>query len=83
MFANVQIDDHYKFTHSFFVLQISRIFSKILAKFLAKYPELLKPWIGRRGPTEYPARSPDLTPMDFFFVGILKRQRLWQQTKDN
>ena len=28
MFANVQIDDHYKCTHSFFVLQISWIFSK-------------------------------------------------------
>ena len=24
-------------------------------------------WIGRRGPIEYPARSPDLTPMDFFY----------------
>ena len=23
-------------------------------------------WIGRRGPIEWPARSPDLTPMDFF-----------------
>ena len=29
-------------------------------------------WIGRRGPTEYPARSPDLTPMDFFCGGYLK-----------
>ena len=29
-------------------------------------------WIGRRGPTEYPARSPDLTPMDFFLWGYLK-----------
>lgn len=27
-------------------------------------------WIGRRGAVEWPARSPDLTPMDFFFVGI-------------
>jgi hypothetical protein len=23
-------------------------------------------WIGRRGPIEWPARSPDLTPLDFF-----------------
>jgi hypothetical protein len=27
-------------------------------------------WIGRRGPMEWPARSPDLTPLDFFFEGI-------------
>jgi hypothetical protein len=24
-------------------------------------------WIGRRGPMEWPPRSPDLTPLDFFF----------------
>ena len=29
-------------------------------------------WIGRRGPTEYPSRSPDLTPMDFFLWGYVK-----------
>lgn len=29
-------------------------------------------WIGRRGPIEWPARSPDLTPADFFLWGILK-----------
>lgn len=29
-------------------------------------------WIGRRGPTEWPARSPDLTPLDFFLWGYLK-----------
>lgn len=29
-------------------------------------------WIGRRGPIEWPARSPDLTPMDFFLWGYLK-----------
>ena len=26
-------------------------------------------WIGRRGPIEWPARSPDLTPPDFFLWG--------------
>ena len=31
-------------------------------------------WIGRRGPTEYPARSPDQTPMDFFLWGCLKNR---------
>ena len=24
-------------------------------------------WIGQRGPIDWPKRSPDLTPMDFFF----------------
>lgn len=29
-------------------------------------------WIGRRGAIEWPARSPDLTPLDFFLWGHLK-----------
>lgn len=29
-------------------------------------------WIGRRGTIEWPARSPDLTPLDFFLWGHLK-----------
>lgn len=29
-------------------------------------------WIGRSGPIEWPARSPDLTPPDFFLWGYLK-----------
>lgn len=29
-------------------------------------------WIGRRGPIDWPARSPDLSPMDFFVWGVLK-----------
>ena len=29
-------------------------------------------WIGRRGTTEWPARSPDLTPLDFLFWGVMK-----------
>lgn len=31
-------------------------------------------WIGRRGPIEWPARSPDLTPMDFSLWGYLKHK---------
>jgi len=27
-------------------------------------------WIGRGGPIPWPPRSPDLTPPDFFSVGI-------------
>lgn len=29
-------------------------------------------WIGRRGPCEWPARSPDLSPCDFFLWGHLR-----------
>ena len=29
-------------------------------------------WIGRRGAIEWPPRSPNLTPMDFFFRGFVK-----------
>ena len=29
-------------------------------------------WIGRRGPVEWPPRSPDLSPLDFFFWGVIK-----------
>lgn len=29
-------------------------------------------WIGRRGPIEWPPRSPDLTPLDFFLWGYVK-----------
>jgi len=34
-----------------------------------KFPDR---WIGRRGPFECPARSPYLTPCDFFLWGYLK-----------
>jgi len=29
-------------------------------------------WIGRRGEIEWPARSPDLTPLDYFLWDYLK-----------
>ena len=31
-------------------------------------------WIGRRGPTQWPPRSPDLTPCDFFLWGWAKEE---------
>lgn len=31
-------------------------------------------WIGRRGTLEWPPRSPDLTPMDFFLWGYIKNK---------
>jgi len=29
-------------------------------------------WIGREGPTHWPPRSPDITPLDFFLWGYVK-----------
>jgi hypothetical protein len=31
-------------------------------------------WIGRHGPVAWPPRSPDLTPLDFFFWGYLNQK---------
>lgn len=31
-------------------------------------------WIGRNGPVSWPARSPDLTPVDYFLWGHLKQK---------
>ena len=31
-------------------------------------------WLGRRGPHKWPARSPDLTPCDFFLWGWAKEE---------
>ena len=39
-------------------------------------------WIGRRGPTEWPPRSPDLTPCDFFLWGYLK-ERVYRERPAN
>ena len=35
----------------------------------ATYPQS---WIGRSGPVAWPARSPDLNPLDFFLWGHMK-----------
>ena len=39
-------------------------------------------WIGTRGPIQWPARSPDLTPLDFFLWGYLK-ELVYQTRSDN
>lgn len=46
-------------------------------------------WIGRAGPLPWPARSPDLTPLDYFLWGHLKsvvynnRPRTIEQLQEN
>lgn len=37
----------------------------------------LNRWIGRRGGIEWPARSLDLTPLDFFFLGTYEKSSLY------
>lgn len=39
-------------------------------------------WIGNLGPVRWPARSPDLTPLDFFVWGHLKNQ-VYSRTYEN
>lgn len=39
-------------------------------------------WIGRRGEIEWPARSPDLTPLDFYLWGDLKN-KVYKNKSDN
>lgn len=39
-------------------------------------------WIGRRGAIEWPPRSPDLTPLDYFLWGYVK-ERVYQNKPDN
>ena len=36
--------------------------------------EFTNRWIGRAGPTPWPPRSPDITPLDFFLWGFVKTQ---------
>lgn len=40
--------------------------------------ENYSPWIGRGGTVAWPPRSPDLTPLDFFFWGTMK-QRVYHE----
>lgn len=39
-------------------------------------------WIGRSGPTAWPPRSPDLTPMDFYLWGDIKEKVFKRQPKN-
>ena len=38
-------------------------------------------WIGRGGPTSWPPRSPDLTPLDFYAWGYMKNYVYEEQKK--
>ena len=36
--------------------------------------QFLGKWMGRRGSHKWPARSPDLTPCNFFSLGLVERR---------
>ena len=44
--------------------------------------ETFPEWIGRRGTIEWPARSPDMTPLDFFLWGYLKDRVFARSPRD-
>jgi len=47
-------------------------FSRIARQYLNDhFPGM---WIGRNGPVEWPPRSPDLNPIDFYFWGHVKSE---------
>ena len=39
-------------------------------------------WVGRSGPIEWPARSPDLTACDYWLWGYLKEKVYARKTQD-
>ena len=39
-------------------------------------------WVGRRGPIEWPARSPDLTACDYLWWGYLKEKVYARKPQD-
>ena len=39
-------------------------------------------WIGRDGPTPWPARSPDIIPLDFFLLSYVKTKVFKSEIKD-
>ena len=45
-------------------------FSRVVRQFLNQH--FANKWIGRGGPVAWPARSPDLNPLDFHLWGHLK-----------
>jgi hypothetical protein len=58
------IKEHDWFLHDGAPAHFSRNVREILDN---QYPQ---PWIGRAGPHHWPARSPDLNPLDFFSAVI-------------
>ncbi len=53
------------------------------ARIVRDYLDLAFPGrrIGRRGPLEWPARSPDLAPLDFYFGGMLTSKKFTPRTE--
>lgn len=53
--------------------------SRIVSQYLnQRFPR----WIGNMGPVPWPARSPDLTPLDYFLWGAIKNKVYLQKPND-
>ena len=48
----------------------------------ALHDEFSNSWIGRDGPTLWPAQSPDITPLVFFLLGYVKTKVFKSEIKD-
>ena len=48
--------------------------ARIVTNFLNE--QFSESWMGRYDPIRWPARSPDLNPLDFFLVGLLQGNNL-------
>ena len=83
---NAEIYVHMLQTYYWPIIQSKRLASKIYFKQDGASPHysliarkwlnerLPSRWIGRRGLIEWAARSPDLTPLDFFLWGYVKQK---------
>ena len=53
-------------------ISLFKLFICALAARVILHQRFPNKWIGRQGPTQWPARSPDLNPLDFYLWGHLK-----------
>ncbi|PNF22912.1 hypothetical protein B7P43_G13904 [Cryptotermes secundus] len=54
------------------IVRINKQFDETASALNPNHPVFPQLWFGRRGPVEWPARSPDITPPDLFLWGYLK-----------
>lgn len=69
MFPNREIHTYHR------MLSATQMLRTVWTRWCARaLPLTSSRWIGRGGPVAWPARSPDLTPLDFYLWGDVKRR---------
>ena len=63
----------------FYARQYTSMLAEMLPHFWMRLPGR---WVGRGGPTVWPPRSPDLTPLDFFARGFIKNVVYRRKVRD-